>query len=174
MKINRFTSACLFLLLPALQAGAATLGVTASATPSGAVYNYTYSFAVTGSGTLNDLYLGSNDLSPLSLTFTVDGASTTAWSWLGNDTPQNYLQFFSTTGSLASGDTLGVKFTSSFAPAANEFAIGLNSSTGATTNEVMSVLAPNAATPEPAAAGMLVLGALGLFGISEARKRRAA
>jgi hypothetical protein len=164
MKIKLFTSIGLLALLHTLPATAATLGVSANVTPAGALYNYTYSFSVTGAGlALDNIYLGSDDLSPLNVAFTFDGAATSNWSWLGNDTPRNYLQFFSTNGSkLSAGDILGVKFASTFAPGSNQFAIGLDSSTATSSNQVTGVAGPSV-VPEPASQWMLLVGALAVL-----------
>jgi hypothetical protein len=132
-------------------------------TPVGSFFNYSYQFAVSGAGAaVDNIFLGSNDLSPLNVVIMVDSAPTIAWSWLGNDTPQNYLQFFDFAGTaLGNGDVLDVTFTSSFAPASTEFAEGLNSTTDAATNTVTGVLAPNAvpaSTPEPGTMMLLASG----------------
>jgi exopolysaccharide biosynthesis protein len=141
---------------------AGSLAVTAAATPDSGLYDYTYTFAITGTGlSVDNLFLGGDDLSPLHVALKVDGALASNWSWLGNDTPQNYLQFFSTDGSmLGSGDNLGVTFSSALAPASTHFALGLNSSTNATSNTVTGLLAPSAAAgvPEPGTFAIFLLG----------------
>src|SRR4051794_21349790 len=115
MKRILLISICLTAFLPCVPVSAATLGVTASATPNNGVFNYAYMFSVTGTGGIDTLFLGSDDLSPLNLVLSVNGTATSNWSWLGNDVPQNYLEFFSTSGSmLMAGDSLGVRFSSSF------------------------------------------------------------
>ena len=158
MKIQSLLPLCLTALACFLPAGAATLNVAANATASGSLYSYSYNFSITGTGlSVDNLFLGSDDLSPLNVAFTFDGATTSNWSWLGNDTPQNYLQFFSSNGgTLAAGDTLSVTFLSAFAPGSSHFAEGLNSATGATSNVVTGVLAPTAASavPEPGSFAM--------------------
>ena len=158
MKTKLFLSLCLTALAILPSATAATLNVAANATPSGSLYAYSYNFSLTGTGAgIDNLFLGSDDLSPLNVAFTLNGATTNNWSWLGNDTPQNYLQFFSLSGStLSVGDSLRVTFTSAFAPASSRFAEGLNSSSGAATNVVTGVLAPTA-VPEPASFVLFLL-----------------
>ncbi len=156
---TKLTLFCLTALASVVPALPATLAVTANTSSSGALYSYAYNFSVTGAGLgFDNLFLGSDDLSPLSVAFTFDGAATNNWSWLGNDTPLNYLQFFSLNGSaLSAGDTLQVTFTSAFTPASNHFAEGLNSSTSAVSNAVTGVLAPTA-VPEPGSFPMLLIG----------------
>ena len=152
---------CLTAITSVVPAFSATLAVTANTSSSGVLHSYAYNFSVTGAGLgFDNLFLGSDDLSPLNVAFTFDGATTTNWSWLGNDTPLSYLQFFSLNGSaLSAGDTLGVTFTSAFTPASNHFAEGLNSSTSAVSNAVTGVLAPTA-VPEPGSFPMLLVGIL--------------
>ena len=166
MKTTLFTLAVLAGLLPAVPVTAATLVVASSAAQAGSLYNYTYTFSISGSGlALDNIFLGSDDLSPLNVALTFDGNPAVNWSWLGNDTPQNYLDFFNTAnGTLGLGDTLRVTFTSAFAPSAGHFAEGLNSSTGDTSNIVTSVTAPTA-VPEPASvfAALLGIGAMGFM-----------
>lgn len=138
---------------------AATLGVTATETPSGGLYDYSYTFSVTGTGSgFDNVFLGSDDLSPLNVQILLNGAATTDWSYLGNSTPENYLQFFSLSAApLGIGNSLNVSFASAFTPG-SQFAIALNSGTDAASNEVTGVLAPTAA-PEPASASGIVLAA---------------
>jgi hypothetical protein len=70
----------------------------------------------------------------LNVDLEVNGSPTADWSWLGNDTPRNYRQFFDVAGTgLANGDVLDVTFSSAMAPAAAGFALGLDSTSGATT-----------------------------------------
>ena len=135
-----------------------TLSVTGNETFSGGLYDYSYQFSLAGLGPgVDTLFLGSDDLSPLFLAISLNGTPASDWSWLGNDTPQNYLEFFSTDGStLSSSDTLGVTFASELAPSVSHFAVGLDSSIGAVTNTVNDVLAPTA-VPEPAAFWVLML-----------------
>jgi len=174
MKTKLSVLSGLMALLCAMPAWSTTLAVSASATRVGSLYDYTYTFTVSG-GSIDNIYLGSDDLSPTSLLIKLDGTTTSNWSWLGNDTPQNYLQFFSTNGStLGSTDTLGVTFASAFGPASSHFAVGLNSGTGATTNELTGVLAPTAA-PEPASLGLLLsAGISAVTGMGIWKRRRAA
>ena len=157
---GRLAAGFSLLLLCGVAAPAATLNVSASEVLSGGLYQYTYSFNITGTGAgFDNIFLGSADLSPLNVKLSVNGAATTDWSYLGNDTPQNYLQFYSQSSTaLGVGSSLGVSFASSFAPSSSMFAIALNSATGATSNEVTGVLAPTAA-PEPASAAGIVLAA---------------
>jgi hypothetical protein len=173
MKLTFLTSVCLAALLQVMPATAATLSVAASATPDASLYDYSYTFSVTGSGSIDNVFLGSDDLSPLSVAIKVDGAATTDWSWLGNDTPSNYLQFFNTAGgSLSAGDSLDVTFSSMFAPGSHEFAIGENSTSGVATNEVAPLLGPMAVTaPEPASFGLLLIAASAGMGMLLRRKK---
>ena len=172
MKMKLFASMCVMAVLSVMPSMAASLGVTASATHTGGLYDYSYVFTISGTGlSVDTLFLGSDDLSPLNVAFIFDGNTSTNWSWLGNDTPQNYLEFFSTNAStLSAGDTLDVTFASALAPASGHFAIGLNSGTSATSNEVTGVLAPTA-VPEAATYSMLGLG-LALVGLVRFRSRR--
>ena len=82
-------------------------------------------------------------------------------------TPQNYLQFFDTSSTaLGNGDVLDVTFTSLLAPSAASFAVGLDSSTGDTTNTVTGILAPTSVvTPEPSSL-LLFFSAVTLFSIA--------
>src|SRR5882724_1916731 len=157
-------------LLPTVPMTAATLVAASGGAKVGSLYNYTYTFSISGSGlALDNIFLGSDDLSPLNLKFTFDGSPTTNWSWLGNDTPQNYLDFFNTAGgSLGSSDTLTVTFTSAFAPLASHFAVGLNSVTSTTSNTISGVTAPTA-VPEPASVLTLLLG-IGSAGLIALRR----
>jgi hypothetical protein len=130
MKFTFLTTVCLAALLQVVPAAAATLSTTATAVPDSTpgVYDYSYAFSVSGSGGLDNVFLGSDDLSPLKVTIKFDGAAMADWSWLGNDTPSNDLQFFNTNGGfLAAGDTLDLTFTSSFGPALGQYAVGENS-----------------------------------------------
>ena len=138
MNAKLFPSIIALALAQITATRADTLSVTASETPTAGLYNYSYQFALTSVGPgVDTLFLGSDDLSPLSLNISLDNIPVNDWSWLGNDVPQNYLEFFSTDGSkLSSGDKLEVTFTSAFAPATTQFAVGLDSSTGAATNRV--------------------------------------
>ncbi len=155
-------------------AGAQTLSVTNTVTQSSGLYNYDYVFSFTGpasAGTsVANLYLTTDDLSPVGpFTFAKDGATTTDWSFASNDTPYNYLQFFSATDSLTNGDSLEVKFASAFAPSINNSVTGFDGSTGNYTNTITGVSAP---VPEASTAPLLVLGGLGL-GFAAYRRRRA-
>jgi hypothetical protein len=158
MTIKHSLFAGFLAVLAAIPGTSATLAVDANATLSGSVYDYSYQFTITGAGAdVDNIYLGSNDLSPLDVVIDVDGSPTTDWSWLGNDTPENYLQFFDIGGtSLGNGDTLDVTFTSPFAPSSTEFAVGYASSSGEATNTVMPVLGPAIAAPEPSSVPLLV------------------
>jgi hypothetical protein len=88
----------------------------------------------------------------------LNGAPTADWSYLGNDTPENYLQFFSLSSTaLAAGGSLQVTFDSIFAPSGTEFAVALNSATSQVSNQVNNVTAPGAVpTPEPASLNFLL------------------
>jgi len=151
-----------------------TLNVSAGDTLSGGLYNYSYIFSITGTGSgFDNIYLGGDDLSPLNMQLLLNGAATTDWSYLSNDTPQNYLQFYSQAGTpLGVGSNLAVSFSSSFKPATSHFAIGLNSGTSVSSNEVTGVLAPTAA-PEPAsAAGVVLAAAIALGRLAAKRAAR--
>ena len=168
MKSKLFIAIFATALLYVMPAGAASLTVSANATKVGSLYDYSYMFSLTGTGAgFNNIFLGSGDISPFNVAFQFDGASTTSWSWLGNDTPQNYLQFFSTASTLSPGDTLAVTFASALAPASTHFAIAVNSGTSAMSNEVTGVLAPTPA-PEPMTCA---LAALGLIAAGFVRRR---
>jgi hypothetical protein len=161
MRIRRSIFAGVVMMLSALPGISATLTVQASVTPDAGLYDYTYRFSITGAGaSVDNIFLGSNDLSPLNVVLKVDGNPAGNWSWLGNDIPQNYLQFFSTNGTgLGNGDFLGVTFSSQLAPQAAEFAVGLNGSTGDATNTATGVVGPAAiAAPEPGTLLLLLCG----------------
>ncbi len=162
--MNKLFSSLSMLLFYGAAAFGGTLNVSASATSSAGLYSYSYTFNITGTGSgFDNIFLGSDDLSPLNLQMTLNGAGTSDWSYLGNDTPQNYLQFYSQSNTpLGIGSNLGVSFLSSFRPANSHFAIGLNSATNSQSNQVTGVLAPTA-VPEPAsAAGVLLAACLAL------------
>jgi hypothetical protein len=173
MKLTFLTTVCLAAFLQVMPATAATLSATASVTPDAGLYDYSYAFSVTGSGSVDNVFLGSDDLSPLNIAIKFDGATTADWSWLGNDTPSNYLQFFNQNGgSLSAGDTLDVTFTSAFAPGSGEYAIGENSLNSATTNEVAGLLGPMPATaPEPASFGLFLIAVSAATGMLLRRKK---
>gem|GEM_PF-2415955 len=165
----KFATICSALLL-GLSAHAATLNVTGTAAPDAGLYDYAYTFSITGSGlALDNLFLGSDDLSPLNVMLKLDGSNAVNWSWLGNNSPQNYLQFFSTNGgTISSADTFQVTFQSALAPAATHFAVGLDSATGVISNTVTGLTAPtvsSAATPEPTSTALFAVGILSLAGI---------
>ena len=167
-------TAALSLLTLASAAGAQTFSVTAGVTPVNGLYNYDYLFSLTGlvsaGASVSNLYLTSGDLSPLGpFTFAKDGAAAPSWTFTSNDTPYNYLQFYSASDSLTNGDTMEVKFTSAYAPSATGSATGLDDSTGNFTNTVTGLAAP---VPEMNTAPLLALGALWL-GFAAYRRRRA-
>lgn len=166
MKLKVFALAALAGLLPAVPMAAASLTAASSVVAAGSLYNYTYTFSISGSGlTADNIFLGSDDLSPLNLTLTFDGNPTADWSWLGNDTPQNYLDFFNTAGGLlGENDTLGVTFTSALSPLASHFAVALDSATGAASNTVTGVIAPTA-VPEPASIFTFMVGVVALIAL---------
>jgi len=173
MRIRESIFTSVLLALSALPGISATLGVQASATPDGGLYDYSYQFSITGAGAkVDNIFLGSNDLSPLNVVQKVNGNPTADWSWLGNDTPQNYLQFFDTNGTaLGPGDVLNVTFSSKLAPGNAKFAVGLASSTSDVTNTVNGVVGPSSVpTPEPGSLPLLVTG---LAFVSVARWRHA-
>lgn len=163
MRVRKTIFAGILAALSAVPGISATLSVEATATPVAGLYNYSYQFSIAGSGaSVENVYLGSNDLSPVNVVIDVNGSPAGAWSWLGNDTPQNYLQFFTLSGpALGSGDILDVTFSSTLAPETGNFAVGLDSSTGGATNTVTGVLAPSAAAvPEPSSVVLVLSGIL--------------
>jgi hypothetical protein len=166
--MKKLTGRLGILLFSSLAALGSTLNVTSSATPAaGGIYDYSYNFAVSGAGTgFDNIYLGSNDLSPLNLVIKLNSAATADWSYLGNDTPQNYLQFFSTSATpLTGGESLQVTFESIFAPSNTGFALALNSVTSDVSNQVNGVTAPSTApVPEPATVGLLLTASLMVAG----------
>lgn len=165
MRLKQSIFACLLAGMVALPALSATITVAATATPDAGLFDYSYSFAVSGTAaSVDSVYLGSDDLSPLNLVIEVDGNPTSAWSWLGNDTPRNYLQFFDFGGtSLGSGDVLDVTFSSALAPAAAYFAEGFSSLTSNVTNIVDGVLGPAAVTSSPEPASLFLLAGCAAF-----------
>lgn len=153
---------------------AESLTVSASAVVAGGLYNYNYTLKVIGGSSsstfINNLFLGSDDLSPLNLVITKNNAAAPSWLWLGNNSPSNYLQFFSLSDHLSNNDELQVRFTSAFVPANSHFVIGLNGQTSRSTPVVNNVLAPTA-VPEPAT--MTLFGAgLAAFGTLTRRRSR--
>ena len=160
MRLKQLTFAVTLALLGSFSGTAATLAVAVNVTPAADLFNYSYQFSITGAGaSVDNIFLGSDDLSPVNVALGVNGAPTTDWSWLGNDTPVNYLQFFDTNGTaLGAGDVLDVTFSSSLAPRNTQFAQGLNSVNSGTTNIVSGVVAPTAA-PEPGSLFLLLSGA---------------
>lgn len=171
MKTTTFLTGLAALLLTA-SAHAADLTLTATATPDGSLYDYDYQFHVSGAAAIDNLYLGSDDLSPVSgVTFKKNGAPTSDWLWLGNDTPTNYLQFFSTTDSLGDGATLEVQFSSPaslFRPTQDHFASGFDSGSRQSFTVAGSVVGPTA-VPEP---GVISLFGAALLGSSLLVRRR--
>ncbi len=160
MRVRQSIFAGVLVILSALPGISATLTVNATATPDAGLYDYSYQFSVTGAGAnVDNIFLGSDDLSPLNVVLKVDGSPTTDWSWLGNDTPENYLQFFDTAATaLGNGDALDVTFSSALVPGTG-FALGLDSSTGDATNTVTGVTAPaSVVTPEPGSLLLLIAG----------------
>jgi hypothetical protein len=159
MRIKQALFTAIVATLCAIPGVSATLAVDATATPDGSLEDYSYQFSITGAGAdVDNIFLGSNDLSPLNVVIKENGSPTSDWSWLGNDTPQNYLQFFDIGGTaLGNGDVLDVTFSSAFAPGP-EFAVGLASSSSDETNVVNGVLSPSVATPEPGPVPFLVSG----------------
>ena len=158
MRVKQSIFVGVLMMLSALPGVSATLAVNATATPDAGLYDYSYQFSITGAGAnVDNIFLGSDDLSPLNVALDVDGSPTSDWSWLGNDTPENYLQFFDTAGTaLGNGDVLVVNFTSALAPGAG-FAVGLDSSTADSTNTVTGVTAPSSAAPTPEPGSLLLL-----------------
>jgi hypothetical protein len=160
MRVQQSIFAGVLMMLSALPGISATLTVTGTATPDAGLYDYSYKFSVTGAGAnVDNIFLGSDDLSPLNVVLDVNGSPTTDWSWLGNDTPENYLQFFDIAGTaLGNGDALDVTFSSALVPGKG-FALGVDSSTGGATNRVTGVTAPSSVvTPEPGSLLLLISG----------------
>ncbi len=161
MRVRQSIFAGVLMMLSALPGISATLTVSATETPDAGLYDYSYRFSVTGAGaSVDNIFLGSDDLSPLNVVLKVDGSATADWSWLGSDTPENYLQFFDTAATaLGNGDELDVTFSSALVPGTS-FALGLESSTGDATNTVTGVTAPSSAvvTPEPGSFLLLISG----------------
>jgi hypothetical protein len=166
MRARQTIFAAILAATSAVSGISATLSVASTVTPVAGLYNYTYQFSITGQGaSVDDIYLGSADLSPMNVVLDINGSPAAAWSWLGNDTPQDYLQFFTSSGpALGGGDVLDVTFSSVFAPGTAHFAVGLDSLTGAT-NTVTGVLAPGgaAAVPEPGSLVLLFSGVVLIF-----------
>jgi hypothetical protein len=86
---NLFRSLALLPLL-GLVAAASTLSVVSSETKVAGLYDYSYSFSVSGAGHgFDNIFLGSNDLSPLNLVIQLNGTATVDWSYLGNSSSPN-------------------------------------------------------------------------------------
>src|SRR5580704_1459773 len=99
MRKRQSLFATIVMVLGIVPGVSATLAVNATATPDGSLFDYSYQFSITGAGaSVDNIFLGSNDLSPLNVVLKVNGNPTANWSWVGNDTPQNYLQFFNIPG----------------------------------------------------------------------------
>ena len=165
-------------LLVATSAHAVSISVTAAAMPNGGLFDYAYSFLVgEGSSTtaIDNVFLGSDDLSPLHVSITKNSRAAPEWLFLGNDSPADYLQFFTSTDALANGDRLGVSFASTVAPMNDQFVVGLDSATGLSTHTVDGVLAPSviSAVPEPENVVLLAIGLVAMFGqgLKRAKKR---
>jgi hypothetical protein len=176
MRVRQLIFVTILSALSTLPSMSATLSVSVTATPDASLFDYTYIFSVAGAGArIDNIFLGSDDLSPVSVVLRVNGNPTVDWSWLGNDTPQNYLQFFDTSGtSLGNGDALDVTFSSHLASQTSHFAVALDSSTGQTTNMATGLAAPSAAAPEPGS--LLLFGsafAILFIGAAVCRIRRA-
>ena len=151
-------AALLLAALPAC-AGAQTLTATSTAAAAGQFYRYDYVFSITGpAGTaVDNLYLGTADLSPLGpFTYLKNGAATTDWSFASNDTPSSYLDFFSVSDSLGSGDRLEVQLVSAYAPTLTGTASGYDTANGRYTLNTVSGLS----VPVPEAATTISLGLL--------------
>jgi hypothetical protein len=100
MKPKQWMFAAILAALSALPGVSATLSVSANVTPNAGLFNYAYQFTIADSGSnVDNIFLGSDDISPLNVVLKINGQPTSTWSWLGNDTPQNYLQFFDLVGS---------------------------------------------------------------------------
>jgi hypothetical protein len=167
----------LFVLALAASARAADLTVIASAQADGDLYDFDYLYQVTGTAAIDNLYLGSDDLSPVSdILFKKNGVLTTDWSWLGNDTPKNYLQFFSTTDSLSDRDTLEVMFSSPgalFVPTPGHVAGGYDSASGQSYTVAGTVVGPSA-VPEPGVLSLLMGATVAGCGLRRRRRPRGA
>ena len=164
-------------ILVATSAQAVSISVSATATPNGGFFDYAYSFLV-GEGTsttaVDNVFLGSDDLSPLNVSIMKNSRAAPEWLFLGNDSPDSYLQFFTSTDTLANGDRLAVSFASAVAPSSTQFVVGLESATGLTTNTVTGVLAPSVipAVPEPENIVLLAIGLVAMFGRGLRRAKR--
>lgn len=167
------------------RAGAQTLTVTDSVSLNQGVYTYTYAFRVTGdpgspTPAVTDLFLGSDDLSPLNTVITRNNAPTSAWTFLGNSAPYNYLQFTNLGGadSLGNGDELEVTFedaSSLFQPDTTHFvqAYDINAAAGAGgyTASVSNVFGPTA-NPVPEPGALSLVGAIAMVGAGWLGRRR--
>ena len=174
MNARQWIFATILVALGAVSCMSATMSVSVSVTPDAGLFDYTYLFSIGGAGPgVDNIFLGSDDISPLNVVLRVNNTPTVDWSWLGNDSPQNYLQFFDVNGtSLGSGDALDVMFSSQLGPQATHFAVGLDSTTGATTNTTTVLAAPSAAAiPEPGSLFLLGSG-FALFLVARTRRRR--
>jgi hypothetical protein len=158
MKLKQWIFVALLAALSALPGMSATLAVSVSVTPDAGLFDYAYHFTIAGAGaSVDNIFLGSDDISPLNVVLEINGQPTGAWSWLGNDIPQNYVQFFDRSGpALGNSDILDVTFSSPLAGRATHFALGLDGATGGATNTVSALIAPSTAVPEPGS--LLLLG----------------
>ena len=112
---------------------------------------------------MTDVFLSSDDLSPLNLTISKNNAPAPAWSLLSNDTPYNYLDFNSLDAngaaldSLTAGDQLEISFSDSaanFVPLTGHFAAAYDATSGAYSPNVAGLVGPTA-VPEPGVASLL-------------------
>ena len=158
-------SGAILLLGAGVNAQTLSLAGAPTVTFADGLNNYTYLFNVTGpAGTaITDVFLSSDDLSPLNLSIKKNNSATTAWSLLSNDTPYNYLDFNSLDAngnaldSLQSGDQLEVSFSDSaakFVPSTNHFASAYDATSGNYSPNVTGLVGPSA-VPEPGVASLL-------------------
>ncbi len=137
---------------------AASIVVDETASPSGAFWNYRYAVSEAGtSAAFTDIVLTSADLSPTDVAFNFDSGGAGSWTWF--DLSSTQLDFFNSgTGTLNSGDTLLITFTSDLGPGPQTMQ-AFNVSSGVSSNVVSSDgPAASAAVPEPASVVFLVLG----------------
>lgn len=160
--------------LMGMSANASSFSAIGSAAASGDEYSYSYQFSAAPGTSVNSVLLGSADLGPTNVHFTLNGQPADSdWSWFANDTPVNYLDFFASGGTVLNGETLGVTFESIYAPAPTQFAEGYYSADGTMTNSVTDLVGPTStATPEPINLGLLGLLFLGTGSVLRTYRKR--
>lgn len=162
---KQLLSGAILLLGASANAQTLSLANAPTVTLANGLYNYTYLFNVTGPvGTaITDIFLSSDDLSPLNLTISKNNAPAPAWSLLSNNTPYNYLDFNSLDAngaaldSLKTGDQLEISFSdsaASFVPLTSHFAAAYDSNSTGFTPSVTGLVGPSA-VPEPGVASLL-------------------